>query len=356
MVDINLIGEEEKREPVTQQEEPVGQGIDLDSSAFSTETKSGSFSSSYPPFEDNKGGSARKIIIAGVLVIVVAAIGYFLFKGDEPAEEVLDTLSEPDQAEILAEGGQPGEELSFPGEAVEQPAPASVPQSEQSPSEALTQVPSRATSQARSAMSPVERGMVESLQAGYVAIENISSAISGRATLSLMRISGNSFILELVANSDSDLAGLLARIRSVLQTDDARIVHQENYSIHGPTSVKATIAGMLDRASLAAGGAGTLQYFGLNELLGWLRNMAQRTGMTVRVIKRSATTNQDGYAVTPIQISLDGSLQRSLTFLQSFASASPNLRIEKISLINKDPRVNSNDAMSLVMVVHHFAR
>ncbi|MDQ7054540.1 MAG: hypothetical protein Q9P14_17245 [candidate division KSB1 bacterium] len=355
MVDINLIGEEEKREPVTQQE-PVRQGIDLDSSTFSTEEQSGSYISSYPPFDDNKGGSARKIIIASVLVIVAAAAGYFLFKGGEPADEVLETLSEPEQAEMMAEGGQAREELTFPEETTEQQTPMEMPQAEQTQPEVLTATPSRRTTPARRMLSPVEQNMVASLQASYAAIDNISSAISGQATLSLMRISGDSFILELVANSDSELAGLLSRVQNVLQTDNARIVHQENYTIHGPTSVKATIAGVLDRETLSAGGASSLQYFGLNEFLGWLRNVAQRTGMSVRVIKQSTTTNQDGYALTPLQISLDGSLQKSLTFLQNFAGASPNLRIEKISLINKDPRVNSNDAMSLVMVAHHFAR
>ncbi len=354
MVDINLIGEEEKREPVAPQEEPVRQGIDLDSSTFPGREDSGSNSSSYPPFDDERSGSARKIIIAGTLVLAVFIAGYFFFKGDDSTDEILETLSEPGQEELLTENAPSGEELTIPEETG---APeTAAPERATSQQEFADVAPPRANAPARTTITPVERSMVESLQAGYAAIDNVSTAISGRANLSLIRISGDSFILEVVANSDSDLAGLLSRVRSALQADDARIVHQENYPIHGPTSVKATIAGTLNRAALAAGSITSPQFFALNEFLSWLRSMAQQSGLAVRSVKQSGTTSEQGYGVTPIQISMDGSLRGALSFLQTFASASPNLRIEKISLINKDPRVNSNDAMSLVLVVHHFSR
>jgi len=76
MVDINLIGEEESRQQNYSGESGFGQGINLDNDAPAA-APPGGYGSDFSDLSTGSG-NAKLYVILGALVIVIAAVIYFL--------------------------------------------------------------------------------------------------------------------------------------------------------------------------------------------------------------------------------------------------------------------------------------
>ncbi|RMD97596.1 MAG: hypothetical protein D6814_09185 [Calditrichaeota bacterium] len=357
MVDINLLGEEEKHEPVNR-EEKFDQPIDLDTPDFSSEQRS--YISEYPELNPGRS-SARLWIIVGVLAVIAVVFIYFLvFNKGENEGDILNTLSNPEPSEMTAKeppsSGTETPENVAPQETQTQAAA----ETESAPAQTDVGNPpvqeAPATPAPTPQLSPVESQILASGQLGRFAVGSIANAISNTAIVTLIRYSDQTFMVEFVAAADEEMARAISQLRGALAQADLKIVHQENYPLHGPTAVKALVTGSIDASALSAGMGGGIRYFSINEFLNWARNTAKANGLSIKTLNQSTGFRDQGYAITPIQLSLDGSMQATMDFLDAFSSASPNLKVDKISLINKDPRGNTADAMSLVMVLHHYSR
>ncbi len=346
MVDINLIGEEEKHEAPSR-EASFDQDIRLDSTDFASgEQRSYNTMTDLPELTQGRGNT-RLFVIIGALIIVIAGVLYMLLK-KEPEDEILQTLTDPDVQEKVVQKPQPI--APQPTEPVEEAAPAQTAGEETG---LTAEGETIGMDQPAVELTPIEQEIAESAVLGQFVVQSVVNAISGQAIPTLIRQTGDSFMAEFVAPSDGELAGIMGQLRNELQSGNLKIVHQENYPLHGPTAVKATVTGNV--AAGAIGATGGIQYFSLNDFFSWLRNTAAELGLSVKAINQSTSRDGGQYAVTPVQVTLDGDLGTILRFLGVYSQTIPNLEIEKISIINKDPRANTSDSMSLVMILQHYS-
>jgi len=175
------------------------------------------------------------------------------------------------------------------------------------------------------------------------------------ANLTLIRFAENSFLVEFVAPTDDEMNSVVAAIRRNTMPDELRIISRESYPIHGPSAVKVLVSGSVSPESSPVNLNGTIQSMSVDGLINWVRSTARSRGLSIKTLSQSAASVAGSYEVTPLQIILNGDVSSALAFLQDLSDSAPNVAIEKISLINNDPRANSDDSVSLVLVLQQYA-
>lgn len=358
MVDINLIGEEEKHE-ARLRDDNLSESLNLEGSDYSTSPND--YRSDFPELEPSGGNKKLYVIIVGLLAITALFV-YFLIPKEPTEEEYLDTLSAPETSELLQENQQPAnppaatQTTPAPPNTAEQRAAAeeTTPPATNPTSPAVDRPVATQPSRSFASLSPAEQQMISTLRLGHFTVNTIANALSGGAVLSLIRFTDNAFLVEFVTSSNN-IGTVSNTLRQRLNPVEMNIVSQEAFGVKGPAARKVLVAGAVGAGSSPISLDGTVREISLGDFVQWIRNAARSNGLAVKNLNQSSPTQQDAYSITPLQIILRGDLSGALAFLDALDQSSPNVSVEKISLINNDPSANSDDAVSMVVVLQHYS-
>jgi len=345
MVDINLLGEESRKEPTQQQDSGFGPAMNTPSPDFSTERRT--YNADYPGLGVSRSNT-RLYLILGALAVVALLIVFILMRGGNDNESTA-ALNEPLQSKDLIQqspsaGTGLGESAATGTEGEPGAASTAGAQDVQEMNEPSFDM-----------LSPAEKKMMASIRLGSHVVNSVANSMVNGANLTLIRFAENSFLAEFVAPTDDDMNSVVAAIRRNAMPEGLRIISRENYPIHGPSAVKVLVSGSISPESSPVSLNGSIQDMSVDGLISWVRSTAGSRGLRIKTLNQSAASMAGSYEVTPVQIMLSGDVSSALAFLQDLSDSVPNVAIEKISLINNDPRANSDDSVSLVLVLQQYA-
>lgn len=354
MVDINLIGEEERSESGFR-EEKLSEPLNIQDQQFSTEQPD--YSSDLPEFA-SEGGNKRLYFIIAALVVVAAAFVYFLIPREPSDEELLEAFNNPETSELLVQD-EPTSEEGAPeqSEGTTQPR-ATEPEEISQPEIDRTPPPTQRTEEApppATQLSAMEQQMLLSNRLGRFAVNTIASVLAEDATFTLVRYAEHSFLVQFVTGAPGDIDRITNSLRSSLLPVDLRVQSQEPFPARGASARVALVSGEVSAESAAIGMGGVVREFTQDEFLQWARSAARQYGLSVKSLKQGTAVSEAGYFVTPVEINLRGNLSGATAFLDEFEQTSPNVSIEKISLINNDPSASTANAISMVIYVRHYS-
>lgn len=335
MVNINLNQEDSYKEQSFKEDDTFQQTLNIESHDFADDR--GEYGSEMPEFPKSSNNT-RIYILAGGLLIIVFFIFYLLYlKDDGAGPDEFAELSDSDLLEtpIDESAGGADIEATDPTAAEEEFPDLTQP-------EATTELTTDLSS-----LSPIERDARISSHLGKLAIDGITSALGGRAVFTLVRFSNNSFLVELVAGSGSDVNSITADISANTGANDLRIISQEPASIQGRNVIKMLLSGTLTIDS--APGITRANPGSTADFSSWARSAARSNQLSVKKLAESAISDAN-----LIQINLDGSLPNALGFLNAFEDVASNVFVEKISLLNNDLSASSDNSVSLVMVLKQY--
>ncbi len=342
MVDINLIGEEESRQQQSYSGEAgFGQSINLDSDAPAG-TSPGSYSSADFSELSSGSGNAKLYVILGALVIVIAAVIYFLIPEDESMED-MSTLTDP-AGEMTSGGDQMDMGAADPAASADINAPEKVVDRETT---------TAADMDAFESMSQLEKKMLLSTRMSAYTVSALARAISDGAIFTLIRFSDNAFLAQFVTNSNSGITSAIDRISSDVDVRDIRKVSQGKFA--ATSRVQAIVAGAVDPETAPISYSGKLQDMSISELRSWIEQAARDNGLSLKTMNQSSEYTEAGFTVIPVQINLQGSMEGAIGFLDDLSVAAPALVMTKASLINKDPGARDQDSVSLVLVFNLYS-
>ncbi|MCK6559898.1 hypothetical protein HUU39_18665 [candidate division KSB1 bacterium] len=346
MVDINLLGDDDASED-RQSEENYAKTVNLDepskaneagTTSFGRETAGTSFqrdtigsSFARKSLETQSEGSSRTkayLIVLGLILAALTAVFFMIPRGERKATTQMPPIqTQPD--EPLAGGETTGLD-SAAGMTTTPPEPTGL--------------------EAFETLAPREREVVASTRTGMWAVMSLVRSFAAPNNFTLITYHGdrnNRFLVEFLSSSSDATSTLTSAIQANVSPSDLKTVSESEQPSSGGALRKVLVAGTMDDRAGLAGFRGTLNRMSGEQVTAWLRELAQRQGLSIKSM-RTGQAEAAG-AGTPMQIHLAGANAGIQGFLQEFTDANPNLTIAKIILCPVDHKTFSDENLDLVM-------
>ncbi len=335
MVNINLNRDDDYSREQNYTDDSFSQTLNLDSKEFADERDD--FRSEMPEFPSSSNSNTRVYAVLGVLLVVVLVIIAMLWSSGGDDSDIPPDLrgSEDVISDSPVDINEAGEsQMDDPGAMMDDDLSSGFD---------LESLP------------PIEQKIKLSAALGAVAVQGVNDAMSSDVGLSLVRFVDSSFLAEIKAGSSAGLDNAVEMIRQNTQASNFRVVSRENENIAGSTIIKAIISGDLDQNTAPVVIRGGVSPVALSDLTSWLKSTAGSNQLRVeRLNVSNRSSNVDGYQSTPVELNLRGSVSDALGFLTAVEDASPNVLIDKISVINNDVSVSTGSTVNLVVVMKHI--
>jgi len=328
MVDINLIGDEERREERLR-EESFAKTVSLDTRELQSEDR---------PFTFDKrtvrevNDSSRKLVYGVLLAIIllgIAAILYFMPKKNTPtqAQRTTTQIGEPQSTTP--------EETTTPPETMTQAEP-------------VTQAPPVTTT--TTTMTPVEQSLAQATQLGAWTIAAATRAFNnseGRFLL-ISYFADRQFLVQFISPREEVTTGITQAIQQNLQPAELKVLPPDRMPMDGQSLNKVLLKGAV---SSDRGGAvqGAMQEFDYTQFIAWLGRLAQQRNVEPRSIDPRPAHNDGGVTRTPVIAKFYGSRADIVDFLNALAAANPSIDVAKIIVVSADRRDFTDDFLELAL-------
>ncbi|MDZ7266329.1 MAG: hypothetical protein ONB48_04370 [candidate division KSB1 bacterium] len=344
MVDINLLGDDDASED-RQNEENYAKTVNLDepskandvgTTPFGRETAGASFqrdtigaSFARKSLETQSEGSSRTkayLIVLGLILAALTAVFFMIPRSERKTTTQLPPMQT-----------QPEE-------------PPATQANTGVDSMAGTTPPEPTGVEAFEMLAPREREVVASTRTGMWAVLSLLRSFSAPNNFTLITYHGdrnNRFLVEFLSTSADATGSLTSTIQANVSPSDLKTVSESEQPSSSGTLRKVLVAGTMDDRAGLAGFRGTLNRMSNEQLSTWLRELAQRQGLSIKSL-RTGQAEAAG-AGTPMQIHLAGPNAGIQGFLQEFTDANPNITIAKIILCPVDHRTFSDENLDLVL-------
>ncbi len=345
MVDINLLGDDDASED-RQGEESYAKTVNLDEpskaneagmASFGRETAGASFqrdtlgsSFARKSLETQSEGSSRTkayLIVLGLILAALTAVFFMIPRNQKTTTPRPPIQTLPD--EPLAGGETTGFD-SAAGMTTSPPEPTGL--------------------EAFEMLAPREREVVASTRTGMWAVMSLVRSFAAPNNFTLITYHGdrnNRFLVEFLSSSPDATSTLTSAIQANVSPSDLKTVSESEQPSSGGALRKVLLAGTMDDRAGLAGFRGTLNRMSGEQVTAWLRELAQRQGLSIKSM-RTGQAEAAG-AGTPMQIHLAGANAGIQGFLQEFTDANPNLTVAKIILCPVDHKTFSDENLDLVM-------
>ncbi|MDZ7291283.1 MAG: hypothetical protein ONB44_18375 [candidate division KSB1 bacterium] len=356
MVDINLLGEEEKIEE-QQPEESFAQTVNLDlgetveeektapfpreplGATYPRETMPGSYSRK-PSMSAPPSSSRNKAYLLVAFLILAALVAVYLMIPRAGKKQLpVPVLTDTTETELPSAGGefasgsqteQPGTET--PATGLGQPQPA-----QPEPTTAVEPMPS---------LSPVMRSMLASTRIGAYTVGALGQSFSGDNDFSLISFSGNNntFLVQFWASSAAAVSEITQAMQRNASPEELRTVSKEGGSLNNLL--------VLGRVSERAGlmGPQGQRYMSFNEFSNWFKKLGSEQGLRLKLFDIGQAYVGEGGTHTPVQANFSGDKASVFEFLKSLADTGPNITLSKIIVSPADRRSLSTARLDLVLL------
>jgi hypothetical protein len=329
MVDINLIGDEERREERLR-EESFAKTVSLDTRELQNEDR---------PFTFDKrtvrevNDSSRKLVYGVLLAIIllgIAAILYFM-----PKKNAV-TQAQRTQTQI----GEP--QPVSPEVTTESPESMTT-------TEPATEAPSPATTTATT-MTPMEQSIVEATQLGTWTVAAAARAFNnseGRFLL-ISYFADRRFLVQFISPREEVTTSITQAVQQNLQPAELKVFPPDRMAMDGQSLDKVLLKGAV---SSGRGGAvqGSMQQMSYAQFIGWLGQLAKTRNVEQRSIDPRPAREENGVTRTPVIAKYYGSRADVVDFLNSLAAANPSIDVAKIIVVSADRREFSDDFLELAL-------
>jgi len=319
MVDINLIGDEERRED-RQREESFAKTISLDPRELQSEDR---------PFTFDKrtvrevNESSRKLVygvLFGIIVLGIAVILYFMQN-----KTATTTQAQKSQA---SETTLPPEETTTPP-AETTPAPA-------------VEAPV-------STMSSLERSLAQSTQLGAWTIDAVVKSFRGEGKFELISYFANQrFFVQFVSPTDEATGSVAQAVQQNLQPAEFKVLPPDRIAMNGRSMTKVLLKGAVSNDMIGAA-RGAMQRLDYEPFIGWMKQLARDRGLQQRSIDPRPSRQQEGLTRTPVIAKFYGPRDGVIGFLAGLAAANPSIDVAKIIVVSADRKTYSDEFLDLVI-------
>jgi hypothetical protein len=319
MVDINLIGDEERREERLR-EESFAKTVSLDTRELQSEER---------PFTFDKrtvrevNDSSRKLVYGVLLAIIVlgiVAIIYFMPGKPTPKQAQSPQVGEPTT---------PVEETTLPPE---------------------TTAPEPAIEAPVTSMSPLERSLAESTQLGAWTIAASAKAFNnseGKFVL-LSYFADRRFLVQFVSPREEATTRVTQAVQQNLQPAELKVEPPDRIAINGQALTKVLLRGRVS-SDMSGAVQGDMQNLTYAQFVAWLKQLAKDQGLLQRSIDPRPSREEDGFTRTPVIAKFYGPRDGVIGFLDSMAAANPSIDVAKIIVVSADRRDFTDDFLELAL-------
>lgn len=327
MVDINLIGDEERREERLR-EESFAKTVSLDTRELQNEDR---------PFTFDKrtvrevNDSSRKLVYGVLLAIIVlgiAAILYFMPKKNSAnlAQRPQTQIGEP-------QATTPAEENVLPPETT-----------------TTTTQPETITQPATTTMSPFEQSLVESTNLGAWTVSAAARAFNNSESrfLLISYFADRQFLVQFVSPREEASSVVTQAVQQNLQPAELKVLPPDRLAMDGQPLNKVLLKGRVssDRAGAVQGSIQNMSYA---QFIAWLRQLARDRNVDQRSIDPRPARNDGGVTRTPVIAKFYGSQADIIGFLDALATANPSIDVSKIIVVSADRRDFTDDFLELAL-------
>jgi len=325
MVDINLIGDEERREE-RQREESFAKTVSLDTRELQSEDR---------PFTFDKrtvrevNDSSRKLVygvLLGIILLGIGAILYFMPRKNSAtqAQRTQTQIGEPQTA-------TPAEENVSPPETATTTEPETV---------------NRPTT----TMTPFEQSLVESTNLGAWTVAAAARAFSNSESrfLLISYFADRQFLVQFVSPREEASSLVTRAVQQNLQPAELKVLPPDRMPMDGQSLNKVLLKGRVssDRAGAVQGSIQNMSYA---QFIAWLRQLAQNRNVDQRSVDPRPARNDGGVTRTPVIAKFYGSQADVIGFLDGLAAANPSIDISKIIVVPDDRRNFTDDFLELAL-------
>jgi hypothetical protein len=327
MVDINLIGDEERREERLR-EESFAKTVSLDTRELQSEDR---------PFTFDKrtvrevNDSSRKLVygvLLGIILLGIGAILYFM-----PNKKTATQAQRP-QTQI----GEPQSTVPAETNTTENALPP------ETATEAPVQPPATLT------MTPMEQSLAETTQLGAWTIASAVRVFNNSESRFLLvsYFADRQFLVQFVSPREEAIPGVTQAIQQNLQPTELKALPPDRMSMDGQTLSKVLLKGTVtnDRSGAVQGDMQSMSY---EQFAAWLARMARDRNVEQRSVEPRAARNENGVTRTPVIAKYYGAQTDVVNFLNGLAAANPSIDISKIIVVSADRRDFSDDFLELAI-------
>lgn len=308
MVDINLMGEDERQEE-RQREEGFAKTVSLDTHELQDQEK---------PFTFEKrtvrevNGSSRKLVYGLlVAVILVGIVAIFYFMPGKPAK-----------------------------------APAQRPAASEP---ALTTEPPTTAAPVAAPMSPLERSLAQSTHLGAWTIDALAKSLDGDSRFTMISYFANRrFLVEFVSPDVEMSKKIGAAVQQNVQPAELKALPPTELPVNGRSLSRVLLAGSVN-SEMGGAVRGEMQQMSYAEFVAWLQQLAKDHRLRQRSIDARPSRHEDGVTRTPVMARFHGPRDGMFRFLDSLAAANPAIDIAKIIIVSADRRNFSDDFLELAL-------
>ncbi|MFQ6112644.1 MAG: archaellin/type IV pilin N-terminal domain-containing protein [bacterium] len=352
MVDINLIGDD-KGEEKEEHLDDFTHTSSMDTQELTFEERTETFDTTKTAGYTLKRGYSSLVstlIILGVVILLGAAVYFFLFSGDrrtgqanlptikgkvdESVETVPAETQEPEVSTSITESEseaniEPEPELESGAEKGVETMPSSMPSSRES----LEPLASRILTTSRSAIQTVT---------------DVMSMIPSNVNTTLLSYAGKRMRLEFVASTASQAQAFTNLLTQSFGPGNFTVLSESQVASNGKSFEKVLLAGSIASDGRALS-TGRVEFMNPEQAKNWVQNTSNQYGLQIRQFQSHQGTFVDGYLKTPILIRIFGSKSSVVGFLEEIAVEGLNVEITKILLVSPDMISFSDETLMLVL-------
>jgi hypothetical protein len=319
MVDINLLGEEERREE-RQREEVFARTMSTDTRELSDERPSFTFDKRTVR---EVSDSSRKIVYGVLFLIIAAGIAaiIWLMPKKTPATRTTQTQTE---------------------------VPVTQPSAEDTTLLDTNLQPD--VEPAVSTMSPLERSLVQSTQLGAWTIDAAAKSFSNSESRFelISYFADRRFLIQFVSPSEAAIGSTTQAVQQNLQPAELKALPPDRVAMNGRTMTKVLIRGSVSM-DMSGPVQGAMQDFSYAQFIGWLKQLAKDQQLDQRSIDPRPSREEDGIRRTPVIAKFYGARNGVIGFLDRLAAANPSIDVAKLIVASADRRDFSDDFLELAM-------
>lgn len=315
MVDINLMGEEERHEE-RQREESFAKTVSLDARELQNQEK---------PYAFDKrtvrqvNDSSRKLIyglLVAIILVGIAAIFYFM-----PTKPAKSPARKPAVTEPAATAEPPA--------TTETPAPTAAP-------EATT-------------MSPMERSLAQSTHLGAWTIDAVAKSFDRDSRFTLISYFANRrFLVEFVSPNAEMTKTIAAAVQQNVQPTELKVLPPTELPMDGGSLSRVLLSGSVN-SDMSGAVRGQIQQMSYAEFIAWLQQVANDHRLRQRSVEARPARDEEGLTRTPVMARFYGPREGMFGFLDSLAAANPAIDIAKIIIVSADRKNFSDEFLELAL-------
>lgn len=319
MVDINLIGDEERREE-RQREESFAKTVSLDARDLQNQEK---------PFTFDKrtvrevNDSSRKLVYVLLVAIIVLGIGAILYFMPGKASKT------------QAYKPQVGE-------------PAAITEQPTLPVETTTESGTTGM-EATAAMSPLERSLAQSTHLGAWTIDAVAKSFDSESRFTLISYFANRrFLVEFVTPSAELTKSITDAVQQNVQPTELKVLPPENLAVNGQSLSRVLLSGSVNN-EMSGAVSGAMQQMSYAQFVAWMQQLAKDHKLRQRSIDARPARDDQGLSRTPVMARFNGPRAGVIGFLDSMAAANPSIDIAKIIVVSADRKNFSDEFLELAL-------